>query len=175
LAPPPAVRQNRAEQRAETRAQNGAPRPIQNPGHLAQWMESHKSLSLADQQRALQNEPGFRDLPRETQQQQLNELGRLYSMNPEQRGRMLDRTEALERLTPAQRQQYNGAARQLYALPQPRRMLIGRAMLDLRMMPPAEREQVIDSPRFASQFSPDERSMVRTLLTAEPYPGAQTP
>jgi hypothetical protein len=40
------------------------------------------------------------------------------------------------------------------------------AIADLREMPASQRQQVIDSPSFASQFSPDERETIRTVLTA---------
>lgn len=140
-----------------------------NQPHLAQWMENHRSLSLPQQQRALQNEPGFRELPRETQQRQLDQLARLNAMTPEQRSRMLDRTEALERLSVPQRQQWNSAVQQLNGLPVPRRRLVARAILDLREMPPQQRQQVIDSPAMRAQFSDQERSMLSTLLTVEPY------
>jgi hypothetical protein len=39
-------------------------------------------------------------------------------------------------------------------------------------MPPDQRQQVIDSARFSGQFSDGERSMIRNLLSAEPYPPA---
>jgi hypothetical protein len=35
------------------------------------------------------------------------------------------------------------------------------AIRDLRAMPPAEREQVIDSKRFKGVFSPEERDIMR--------------
>jgi hypothetical protein len=140
-----------------------------NQQHLAQWMENHRNLSPADQQRALENEPGFHDLPPQTQQRMRDRLAQLNNMNPEQRDRTLDRTEALERLTPQQRQQWRGAVQQLNSLQPARRLLAARAILDLREMPPEQRQQVIDSPRFRAQFSDEERSMIGTLLTAEPY------
>jgi hypothetical protein len=178
-----AIRQQRAAQRSETRAQNNAARPsaktapnsairpAAHAGNLAQWMDSHKKLSLADQQRALENEPGFRELPAETQQRYRDRLVQLSNMNPQQRARILDRNEALERLTPVQRQQWDGAVQQLHSLPQPRKALIARSILDLREMPPDQRDRVIDAPAFGAQFSPDERGLIRTLLTAEPYAG----
>lgn len=160
---PPALKQNRMEQRAAVRAEQN-----QNP-HLKQWMENHRNLSPAEQQRQLQNEPGFRELPRETQQNELNDLQRLNTMPPEQRDRMLERNEMLERLAPAQRQQYNVAVRSFASMAPDRRRLMSRAVLDLRMMPPEQRQQVIDSPAFAGQFSDGERGTLRTLLSAEPY------
>jgi hypothetical protein len=134
-------------------------------------MENHKNLSLPEQQRALENEPGFRDLPPETQLRYRDRLAQLNNMNPQQRARILDRNEALERLTPQQREEYRSAAQTLETAPPERRRPMARAVLDLTEMPPAQRDQVIDSPAFRAQFSDSERSTIRTLLTAEPYSG----
>jgi hypothetical protein len=137
-------------------------------------MQQHSNMSLADQQRAMQNEPGFRELPQWEQQQQLNQLAHLYAMNPAQRDRTLARNEALERMNPGQQQQYRAAAQQWNALPPPHRALIGHAIVDLRELPPGQREQVINSPAFAQEVpDPGDRAMIRTLLTAEPYPPAR--
>jgi hypothetical protein len=138
--------------------------------HIPQWMANHSNLPLAEQQRDLEQLPGFHELPSQTQQRYRALLGRLNSMNPQQRARIVDRNEALERLTPTQRQQWRDAVQQLNAAPVPRRRLMARAILDLREMSPDQREQTIDSPAFGAQFAPNERSMIRTLLTAEPYP-----
>jgi hypothetical protein len=103
------------------------------------------------------------------QQRELQQLRNLNNMPAPARDRMLDRTEMLERMSPQQQQQYRGAAQQLRAAPPARQRLMAKAILDLRMMPPGQREQVIDSPAFAGQFNEGERSTIRTLLTAEPY------
>jgi len=179
-----ANRQQRAAQRAQARsAQNSAARPAPysnpnpearpaaHPGNLAQWMQDHKNLSLPEQQRALESEPGFRDLPPETQQRYRDRLAQLNNMNPQQRQRILDRNEALERLTPQQREQYGNASNALKSAPPERQRPMARAILDLTEMPPGQREQVIDSPAFRSQFSDSERSTIRTLLMGEPYYG----
>jgi hypothetical protein len=151
-------------------------RPAQNQEHMQQWMDHHSNLSLPEQQRALQNDPGFRELPRQLQQYELNELARLYNMNPQQRSRTLERNEALERLSLPQRQQYRDSVQQLNAIPMPRRRVIVRAILDLREMPPDQRQQAINSPAFRAQFSDPERSMLSTILTVEPYtPHAPNP
>jgi hypothetical protein len=52
---------------------------------------------------------------------------------------------------------------------------MARAILDLREMPPDQREQVIGSQRFGAQFSDGERFTIRALLTAEPYPPVAAP
>src|ERR1700751_1196650 len=67
--------------------------------HLSQWMERHSNLSPAEQQKALENEPGFRDLSPDAQQRVRNSLTKLNNMSPEQRRRMGGRTEAMEPLT----------------------------------------------------------------------------
>jgi hypothetical protein len=147
-------------------AQNAPPSQEE---HLQRWMQSHSTMSLAQQQRALQNEPGFRELPPQVQQNRLNTLARLYNMNPQQRSRMLDRTELLERMAPAQRQQWREAVQRLNTIPPPRKRVIAGAILQLRELPPEQRESILNSPAYANQFSPEERQTLRTLLMAEPY------
>ena len=169
--PPPAPKAQRAQPpntaaRPEPRI---AARPAENQEHLQQWMDHHSNLSLPQQQRALRNEPGFRDLPPQLQQHELDELARLYNMDPQQRARMLDRNEALERLTPPQRQQWRIAVEQLNTLPPDRRRVMTRVILDLREMPPDQRQLTLNSPAFRAQFSDGERTMLSTILTVEPY------
>jgi len=176
---PPAIRQQEraphANQPLEPRPEIAAPRqnaaPVQPDGHLPRWIEDHKNLSLPEQQKALENEPGFRELPPETQQRMRDRLVQLNNMNPQQRERILDRNEALERLSPPQRQQYRSAVQTFAAMPTERRRPMARAILDLREMSPEQRDQVIDSAQFRAQFSDSERTTIRTLLTAEPYAG----
>src|SRR5271167_920160 len=147
----------------------------QNQEHLAQWMERHSNLPPAEQQRALENEPGFRDLPPPTQQRMRDRLTQLNNMTPEQRRRILDRTEAMERLTPPQRQQVRGAMQQLGGLPEDRRRLVARAFRDLREMPQPQRQAILNSDRFRGQFSDQERNTLSSLLAVEPYLPVQRP
>jgi hypothetical protein len=51
------------------------------------------------------------------------------------------------------------------------------AIADLREMPADQRDQKINSPEFQSQFSPDERQTIRTILTAYPAgrPASEAP
>ncbi len=179
-APPPAMRQNNRPGQPRVNGPNaGGPnagvRAAQNQQHLQNWMENHKNLSLPDMQRALQNEPGFSEYPPQVQLRLQNQLARLYSMKPQERDRTLQQNEILEHMPPAQVQQYRAAAQTFATMPQDRRRLTATAILRLREMPPAQREQVIDSPRFGAQFSDGERSTIRTLLTAEPYPPVAAP
>jgi hypothetical protein len=139
-------------------------------------MDRHSNLSLPEQLRALDNEPGFKLYPPQVQQRFRDELVRLYNMTPQQRARTLQRNEALERMTLPQRQQWRAAVQQLDALPLLRRRVMTRAILDLREMPPDQRQLTLNSPAFRAQFSDSERSMLSTILTVEPYtPHPPTP
>jgi hypothetical protein len=168
--PQPAAKANRPQIRPGARPP-GRQGPAQE--HLQQWYERHQTLSIPEQQRALENEPGFHDLPPQTQQQMRDRLVQLNNMSPQQRDRMLERNEALERMSVPERQQYRAAVQSFATMPPDRRRLVARAVLDLRAMPLEQRAGVIGSDRFRSQFSDGERGMIRSLLAAEPYPAAQ--
>jgi Protein of unknown function (DUF3106) len=161
-----------------------APRPAQvpkqvgpkpNQEHLAQWMDHHSNLPLAEQQHALENEPGFRDLPPQTQQRMRDRLTQLNNMTPEQRRRTLEHAEAMEHLTPPQRQQLRGVLEQYRGLPEDRRRLVARAFRDLREMPQPQRQAILNSDRLRGQFSDQERNTLSGLLAVEPYLSVQRP
>ena len=149
---------------------NIAARPAENQEHLQQWMDKHNNLPLPEMLKSLQNEPGFRELAPQVQQHEINELSRLYNMNPQQRSRMLDCNEELGRASPRPSVS-SGAAqcKQLNALPPARRLVMARVILDLREMPPDQRQLTLNSPAFRARFSDSERTMLSTLLTVEPY------
>ena len=67
--------------------------------HLDQWMQQHQNMSPQQQQRALQKEPGFNQLPQQTQQRMMERLNRLNSMPAPQREKIIQRGEAMERLS----------------------------------------------------------------------------
>jgi Protein of unknown function (DUF3106) len=170
------------ERRAERLAQNGGMRQVQNGGArmaqngarrpgLEQWMENHKNLSPAEQRRALQGDPSFRALPPQQQQGALNELNRLQNMSPER----LNRRQALLRMTPQQRQQFNFSVQQYAALPPGRRALVGRAFGELRRVPLGDRAAAMSTYPLLRQFSPYERQVLSNLLVWEPYFADQGP
>jgi hypothetical protein len=153
--------------------QGQAQKPKQE--HLGQWMDRHSNLPLADQQKALENEPGFKDLPSQTQQAMRNRLTQLNNMTPEQRRRVIEHTEVMEHLTPQQRQEVRGALAQFQGLPEDRRRLVSRAFRDLREMPQPQRQAILNSDRFRGQFSDQERSTIGNLLAVEPYLPVERP
>jgi hypothetical protein len=134
------------------------------PG-LPQWMEQHRNLPPADQERALENDPGFRALNPQQQQRALNQLRRLQAMTPEQR----NRSWALLRMTPQQREQFDGVLSQYSALPPGRQLLVHRAFAALRRVPPPQRQAAMATYPPMRQFSPYERQILANLLFWEPY------
>lgn len=132
-------------------------------------MDRHSEMPLPQQQKALEREPGFHDLPAETQQRMRDRLTQLNSMPPEQRRRVLERNEAIANLTLPQRQQVRGAMQQFSSLAPDRRRLIARAFRDLREMPETQRQSILSSDRFRGQFSDQERGTISNLLAVEPY------
>ena len=137
--------------------------------HLSEWMNRHSQLSPADQQRALEHEPGFHELAPPVQQRMRDRLTQLDGMAPQQRQRLLDRTEAMERLAPEQRQQIRGSMQQLSSLPPGERHAVAQAFRQYRTLSPQQRQDALNSGRLAAPLSPEERSTFNNLITVEPY------
>ncbi len=163
------------------------PRPLANQNgtgdhrdaqgeHLAEWMNQHSSLTPQQQQQALQHEPGFQQLPRNTQQRVLDRLAQLDAMNPRQRQRVLARTEAMERLNPDQRAEVRGAMSQLGGLPIEDRRAVARTFRALRVLPPQQRVQAYASGQFGPALNDTQRAVLFNLLRVEPMlPPAASP
>ena len=162
LSQPP----NRAPIRPFTPPMN--PRVVSGP-HLQQWMANHRNMPLAQQQHALTNEPGFRQLPVEEQHRQLELLNRLNAMPPEQRQRYLAWTENMEHLTVPQRQQLRSATQQLGSLPEDRRRVVARVFREVRFMPEPQRQLYLNSPQMRGQLNDQERATLGNLISVSPY------
>ena len=134
--------------------------------HLMDWMNAHSSLSPQQQQDALSREPGFHELPGQTQQRIRDRLSELDAMTPQQRQRMLQHTEQMERLNPTQRAEVRGAMLQLGALPGDQKRAVSQAFRELRNVPPDQRAAVANS-RFG-YFNPQQRYALNRLMQVEP-------
>lgn len=133
----------------------------QQRGHAGDWLRRYKDLPPAEQERELQKDPGFRRLPPAQQQLLRQRLQHFSNLPPQQQLRVLNRMETWEHLTPEQKGQARQIFSQMRQLPPVRQRMVGTAVHDLRAMPPDQRERVIDSPRFKSMFSDQERDMIR--------------
>ena len=149
----------------------------QRPGqqHLPEWWANHRNLSPQQQADALRREPGFRSLPADQQQRLIDRLHSFDQKTPEQQQRMMDRNEAFERLSPERRQEVRGAAQALKQMSPDREQVVRRAFQQLRRMPPEQRQQLLNSPVYGGQFSPQERTVLGNLLSIEPYQPGRVP
>jgi hypothetical protein len=177
-ATPPAGQSFPQNGTAQAAAQKPAPaagtplvapnRPGQTQQHLAGWMEQHRNLPLADQQRALENEPGFRNLPQPEQTQLQNRLRQLNSMPAEQRQAAIAHTEAMERLQPKDRQAVRSTMSELGSMREDRRAAVARVFHNTLAMTPQQRQAYLNSPQFRSQYSDNERETLNHLLQIQP-------
>jgi hypothetical protein len=135
--------------------------------HLAQWMNQHRNLTPDQQQRALDNEPGFRQLPQATQQRMHNHLAQLNAMNPQTRERTQNHIEWMERLSTDQRSQVRGSMEQLGSLPPDQRRQVAQSFRNLRALPPEQRGAALNSPQY-QYMNPAQRSALNNLLRVEP-------
>ncbi len=98
----------------------------------------------------------------------LDRLNRLNSMPEQQRNRVIQRNEFMERMSPQQRGDVRNAMGQLGALPVDRRRAVARSFRELRNMPPEQRNAILNSPQYRQQFSDQERGTLGNLLAVGP-------
>jgi Protein of unknown function (DUF3106) len=167
--------------------QNFQGRPVMQPGanpnegfgrrpgqqHLPEWLSQHQSLSPQQQENLLRREPGFNRLAPDQQQRVMNRLRTLDSRPPAVRQRLLERNEMFERLSPEQRQDVRAASQAVRQMPEDQQRMVRRAFNDLRQIPPDQREAILNSARFVNTYSPQERHVLGSLLSIEPYEGRQ--
>jgi hypothetical protein len=172
--PPPPPQQRRPPAYQPPRPGQAQVRP-QPGGHAGDWLRRYKDLPPAEQERALQNDTGFRRLPPAQQQQLRERLQHFSGLPPQQQLRMLNRMETWEHLTPGQKQQARQIFGQIKQLPPDRQRAVGTAIHDLRPMTPEQRERIINSDRFKGMFSDQEREMMRgaTRLPLAPAEGSE--
>jgi len=169
---PRALAQDRRDGRWDRRnedqgSQRGA--RIRGPGpHRGEWLRKNQSLPPQEQERALRNDPAFRQLPPERQEQLINRLRNFNNRPPEERQRILNRMETFEHLPQGERQQVRNLYGQMRELPDDRRMAVRQAARQLSGMSPGERERMLNSPQFRRRFSPQEQNLVRGLAQLEP-------
>lgn len=153
------------------------PRPYTPPSqgrHSGQWLYQHREQPLDQQRRALENDPNFRRLPAQRQQQLEQRLQHFDSLPPDRQQEVLRRMETWEHLTSAQKQQFRSMDSQFRNLPPERQRAVRNAIQSLRAMPPQARQRAVDSGRF-NDFSPQERQILNNAarLPLAPAQGEQ--
>lgn len=161
----------------------GKKKNAQPPVHrMGEWLEAHQNLPLDQQEKALENDPGFKKLPPARQAALRERLRSFNSLTPEQRQRAFQRMNFMAGLTHAQREQIRQSQQQLQGLPEERRVMIHKALRHLRQMDAQQRAEVMQSERFKSTFSDQEQGILKQLSAINPpgeggaaAPAAQQP
>jgi hypothetical protein len=138
----------------------GRPAHNHQAHHSGEWLRKYKDLPPEQQQKALESDPQFQHLSAERQQKLQERLQRFNSLPPQQQQRVLSRMETWEHLTPAQKDEARRLHTQLQSLPSQRRAMLRQAVNELRAVPPDQRDQLIDSDRYKSQYTPEERNIL---------------
>lgn len=140
---------------------NSAPKP----GKLGDWLQAHKDLPPDQQEKALENDPFFKRLPQQRQNELKERLKKFNSLPPKQRDNAIRRMQYWDRLSPDQRKQVREANQQIETLPQPRRVELHRELRKLVQMSPQQRQQAFDSDEFKSTFSGQEQAILKNLAS----------
>ncbi len=150
-------------QRAPFRPMQGRQGAQAHPGqaHAGDWLRRYKGLPPGEQDRALQNDPGFRRMSPEQQQRLRQQLHYFASLPPGEQQRIVNNMDRWAHLTPEQKQQAREVFGRMRQLPPGRRDVVRAAIRDLSVLPPEQRERIIDSRQFTRNFSPEERDIMR--------------
>ena len=151
---PPPMQQRRGDRRFVYRG----------PGpHAGDWLRGHEDEPVDQQVKQLENDPKFKQLPAERQQQLRDRLYRFNSMPPQQRDRVLNNLDIIEHMSPQQQQRARSMFNDLRQLPRDRQRALSGAFQQLRDMGPEDRQRTIDSDDFRKNYSDKERDILRGM------------
>ncbi len=149
---------------------------FRGPGpHAGDWLRRHEDEPFDQQLRELENDPKFKQLTPQGQQQLRNRLNRFNSLTPQQRDRMLNNLDIIEHMTPQQEQRARAMFRDLRQMPEERRREVSNALAQLQEMRPEDRQKMIDSDEFRRNFSDKERDLIRGMSEAGLIPQGSPP
>src|SRR6185437_14566023 len=149
--------QKRDRDRGQQAQNNRQPRP-------GKWLREHLNMPPEQQQKALANDPEFKQLTPDQQQHLVKRLNQFNTLPPQQRERVLNRMRAIESLPPDKQSELRRSLQDMRQMPEDRRHAVRKAYNDLRQMSPAQQQQVLNSERFQHSFSDEERSTINRLL-----------
>jgi hypothetical protein len=155
--------QNQRRNNQEAKAQAGEGPHFHGP-RMGNWLRENRGKSFDQQRQSLENDPDFKKLPPDRQEQLRQRLQNFNSLPPEQQERVLQRFDKLNRMSPQQRAQARALLDRMRLLPAERRDAIRRYFHSLVGMTREQRLHVLGSPQFNNQFNPDEREIIQRGL-----------
>jgi hypothetical protein len=177
-APAPAAQKPPANPKPNVGRGGGAPKAQPNlramDGLPPKWVENMRDMGPDEQQRFMENDARFKNLPPARQEQIRNNLQKWNSLTPQQQQQLRDREAALERMTPEQRQYFTNVVGPRYqALPPERKQVINRHLNMLSQMSPETQQAALNDSRFTQGMSPDELQTLRDMNSLRNPPPAQ--
>ncbi len=138
--------------------------PNQQGGQAGDWLRRYQNLPPQEQERLLNNDPQFQKLPLDRQSNLRDRLHDFNSLPSEKKQQVLDRMTKFENFPKEQREQLKILHEKMHQIPEGRRDIVRTAFRNLRDMSPQDRERVVNSDKFRSTFSEDERSLIKGLV-----------
>ena len=125
---------------------------LNGPGpHKGDWLRQNGTLTPAQQEKKLENDPLFRSLTPEKQQ-------------------VLNRMETYEHLSPQQQRQADSLYQRYRGLPPDQQGQVSQAFRQLHQMSPEQREQYFNSDEFRNSMNEEQRSLLRGMSELYPNP-----
>lgn len=141
--------------------QPGMERPRRPP--FPPWFDDLAKMSPEDRRKALEDNPGFRQLSPERQEQVRRRLEDFSAISPKRRAMMRDRWEIMSSLSEEGRQRVREVFPQWNHLPEDRRKAVGDEFRAMRGRTAAERDRRFSDPEFLKNFSPTEQQLLKDL------------
>jgi hypothetical protein len=154
---------DRKSQPRDDRARPGNPNAGPNRGRkVEKWLQE---LSPERRDRVLRNNRRFQQLPRERQEVLRDRLQQLREMTPNQRHQIRRRFDIFENLRPDQQRKARKIYRERWSNMEPaRRWAVLGEFRRLQAMPPAERNNRLDSKEYHDRFGAPERQLLHQLM-----------
>jgi hypothetical protein len=128
------------------------------------WVERLRDVTPEAQERFLENNQQFHQLPPWRQAQIRRNLENWNRLSTAERNAIRDRERIWEQMSPQQRQYVTNVLLPQWQRMRPeRKQLINGRLHTLQAMSPPERQAALEDPRFMRGLSPDEQSVLRNL------------
>jgi hypothetical protein len=145
------------------RSQAGNGQRFRGP-RMGTWLRENRGKSFDQQRQSLENDPDYKNLPPQRQEELKQRLQKFNSLPPEQQEKLLHRFDTLNHMSPQQRAQARALLDRMRVLPPERRAAIRQYFHNLVTMNRDQRQHVLGSSQFSNQFNPDERDIIQRGL-----------
>jgi len=166
--------QQQRPRRFQVQIGNGQ-RPGDGP-RMGDWLRRNRGKSFDQQKQSLENDPDYKKLPPERQEQLKQRLQNFNNLPPQQQERILSRINKFEHMSPQQRAQARALGDRMRMLPEERRGAVRQQIHALAGMAPEQRQKFMNSDFYNHEYSPEERDIIQRgleLNDAAPAPGPE--